>query len=129
MAEPDDVLRLIEDEETPPPQDGSRRWKIAVIDDDPAVHEGTRFALSDYRLNGQGLALWRLGRAEEALRVFERILALSPNDNQGVRFCWHDVRAGRTWDEAQARDDAAEAARAEARKVRRRGAGGVPTSN
>ncbi len=33
---------------------GARKWKIAVIDDDQAVHEGTRFALSDYSLNGQG---------------------------------------------------------------------------
>jgi hypothetical protein len=29
--------------------------------------------------------------------VFERILSLNPNDNQGVRFCWEDVRKGRTW--------------------------------
>ena len=26
-------------------------------DDDPAVHEGTRFALYDYNLNGQGIEL------------------------------------------------------------------------
>ncbi|MBV9459325.1 MAG: DUF3369 domain-containing protein [Bradyrhizobium sp.] len=35
----------------------ARKWKIAVIDDDHAVHEGTRFALSDYSLNGQGLEI------------------------------------------------------------------------
>ena len=34
-----------------------RKWKIAVIDDDHAVHEGTRFALSDYNLNGQTLEI------------------------------------------------------------------------
>ncbi|NLH83478.1 MAG: DUF3369 domain-containing protein, partial [Phyllobacteriaceae bacterium] len=34
-----------------------RRWKIAVIDDDDAVHDGTRFALADYSLNGQGLEI------------------------------------------------------------------------
>ena len=34
-----------------------RRWKVAVIDDDPAVHDGTRFALYDYVLNGQGLEI------------------------------------------------------------------------
>jgi signal transduction histidine kinase len=34
-----------------------RKWKIAVIDDDQAVHEGTRFALSDYSLNGAGLEI------------------------------------------------------------------------
>jgi hypothetical protein len=62
-------------------------------------------------LHGYGLCLWRLGRNEEAQCVFERILALSPNDNLGVRFCWDDVRAGITWDEAVARDLRAEAAR------------------
>lgn len=38
-------------------------------------------------LHGYGLCLWRLGRREEAQRVFERILALNPADHQGVRFC------------------------------------------
>jgi hypothetical protein len=55
-------------------------------------------------LHGYGLCLWRLGRTGEAVSVFERILALNPNDNQGVRFCWHDVRAGRTWEAAQQHD-------------------------
>src|SRR6202023_1744749 len=35
----------------------ARKWKIAVIDDDQAVHDGTRFALSDYSLNGQTLEI------------------------------------------------------------------------
>jgi len=57
MAEQDDVLHLIDDT-GPAEQDSSaRKWKIAVIDDDQAVHEGTRFALSDYTLNGQGLEI------------------------------------------------------------------------
>jgi signal transduction histidine kinase/CheY-like chemotaxis protein len=56
MADDSDILPLIDD---PDPRPGSekRRWKVAVIDDDPAVHDGTRFALSDYSLNGQGLEL------------------------------------------------------------------------
>lgn len=37
-------------------------------------------------LHGFGLCLWRLGRTDEALAVFERILALNPDDNQGIRF-------------------------------------------
>jgi signal transduction histidine kinase/DNA-binding NarL/FixJ family response regulator len=56
MAEQDDVLNLIEDSGSAPEMP-ARRWKIAVIDDDHAVHEGTRFALSDYILNGQGLEI------------------------------------------------------------------------
>ncbi|MEA2793731.1 MAG: hypothetical protein QOI87_1111, partial [Bradyrhizobium sp.] len=48
MAEQDDVLHLIDDSGSAPETSTARKWKIAVIDDDQAVHEGTRFALSDY---------------------------------------------------------------------------------
>lgn len=46
--------------------------------------------------------------------MFERILALNPNDNQGVHFCWQDVRSGCSWDETHAREDVS-------REARRRG--------
>lgn len=55
-------------------------------------------------LHGYGLCLWRLGRVAEAQQVFERILSLNPNDNQGVRFCWEDVRKGRSWEALRARE-------------------------
>src|SRR6266568_231973 len=55
MAE-DDIVHLIDDPGGRPPEQGPR-WKIAVIDDEPAVHDGTRFALADYKLNGQGLEI------------------------------------------------------------------------
>jgi tetratricopeptide (TPR) repeat protein len=58
-------------------------------------------------LHGYGLCLWRRGQLAGAKSVFERILALNPNDNQGVRFCWHDVCRGRSWDEMNAREEAA----------------------
>jgi signal transduction histidine kinase/DNA-binding NarL/FixJ family response regulator len=57
MAEQDDVLHLIDDTGTAPETSTARKWKIAVIDDDQAVHEGTRFALSDYSLHGQTLEI------------------------------------------------------------------------
>jgi len=57
MAEQDDVLHLIDDSGVTPEASTARRWKVAVIDDDQAVHEGTRFALSDYNLNGQKLEI------------------------------------------------------------------------
>jgi signal transduction histidine kinase len=57
MAEQDDVLHLIDDSGAAPEASTARRWKVAVIDDDHAVHEGTRFALSDYNLNGQTLEI------------------------------------------------------------------------
>src|SRR5215468_2419407 len=55
MAE-DDIVHLIDDPGGRAPELGPR-WKIAVIDDEPAVHDGTRFALNDYKLNGQGLEI------------------------------------------------------------------------
>lgn len=48
-------------------------------------------------LHGLGLCLWRLERSHEAEKIFERILWLNPNDNQGVRFCWSAVRRGIPW--------------------------------
>jgi signal transduction histidine kinase len=57
MAEQDDVLHLIDDSGAVPEVSTARKWKVAVIDDDHAVHEGTRFALSDYSLNGQTLEI------------------------------------------------------------------------
>lgn len=62
-------------------------------------------------LYGYGLCRWRLGNFAEAQEVFERILSLNPNDNQGVRSCWEDVRKGRSWGEMQEREEAAPAER------------------
>jgi signal transduction histidine kinase len=56
MSPDDDFLTLIEDEEGAAQAD-IPRWKVAIIDDDPAVHEGTRFALYDYTLNGHGVEI------------------------------------------------------------------------
>ena len=50
-------------------------------------------------MHGYGLCLWRLGRFEEAVGVFDRMLWLNPSDNQGVRFLIKDVRAGAAWEE------------------------------
>lgn len=48
-------------------------------------------------LHGYGLCLWRLGNPGAASHVFERIFSLNPTDNQGVRFCWDDIRNDRAW--------------------------------
>jgi hypothetical protein len=54
-------------------------------------------------MNGYGLCLWRLGRFEEAVRIFDRMLWLNPSDNQGVRFLIDDVRAKVTWENGRVR--------------------------
>ncbi|OKO84475.1 DUF3369 domain-containing protein [Bradyrhizobium sp. AS23.2] len=69
MAEQDDVLHLIDDTGAASEDTNARKWKIAVIDDDPAVHDGTRFALSDYSLNGQSLEILSAYSAAEGRRL------------------------------------------------------------
>jgi signal transduction histidine kinase len=59
----DDVIRVIDD--IGPEPAPSPAWKVAVIDDDPAVHEGTRFAVYDYSLHGQGVEIISAYSAEE----------------------------------------------------------------
>jgi signal transduction histidine kinase/CheY-like chemotaxis protein len=70
MAE-DDIVQLIDDPGEEPREQGPR-WKIAVIDDEPAVHDGTRFALADYRLNGQGLEILSAYSAAEGRELMRR---------------------------------------------------------
>ena len=48
-------------------------------------------------LHGYGLCLWRLERVDEAKQVFERMLWLNPNDNQGARMLLADIEAKRPW--------------------------------
>lgn len=48
-------------------------------------------------VHGYGLCLWRLGRLDEAERLFRRMLWLNPSDNQGARFLLNEVRAGFAW--------------------------------
>jgi signal transduction histidine kinase len=69
MTGEDDVLHLVDDEPVSDSQDPGRPWTIAVIDDDPAVHEGTRFALYDYSLNGQGLRILSAYSAAEGRQL------------------------------------------------------------
>jgi signal transduction histidine kinase/DNA-binding response OmpR family regulator len=66
MTDDNDFLRVIDDDEAGAASEQTLpAWKVAVIDDDPAVHEGTRFALYDYNLNGQGIEILSAHSAEE----------------------------------------------------------------
>jgi tetratricopeptide (TPR) repeat protein len=56
-------------------------------------------------LHGQGLCFYRLGRRDEARRVYARMLELNPNDNQGVRFLIKDLDEGLSWEESVKRED------------------------
>src|ERR1700758_620795 len=79
MAEQDDVLHLIDDTETAGDDKSGRKWKIAVIDDDQAVHEVPLFALSYYVLNGQGLEIlsaYSAAEGRELMRSHKDIAAV-----------------------------------------------------
>src|SRR5690349_2904260 len=71
MAEDSDFLTLTDDA---PAAVGPRGnpWKVAVIDDDAAVHDGTRFALQDYVLNGRGLELLSARSKEEGRKLLNQ---------------------------------------------------------
>ena len=56
-------------------------------------------------LDGLGVALWRLGRIDEARAVFVRMLWLNPGDNQGARFLLGDLDAGKTYLEMREEED------------------------
>jgi signal transduction histidine kinase len=69
MAEEHDLVTFVDDIDSALPDPMARRWKVVVIDDDPAVHDGTRFALYDYVLNGQGLEIISAYSAEEGRAI------------------------------------------------------------
>ena len=52
-------------------------------------------------MHGFGLCLWRLGRFEDAERIFSRMLWLNPSDNQGVRFVIDEVCARAVWEQSR----------------------------
>ena len=69
MIEDDDLLVVVEDAGSAAVAEQRQTWKVAVIDDDPAVHDGTRFALYDFSLNGHGIELLSAYSAEQGRRL------------------------------------------------------------
>jgi signal transduction histidine kinase len=69
MSDADELIAFIDDAEPVSSGDRLPPWKVAVIDDDPAVHEGTRFALYDYRLGSQGLEILSAHSAREGRKL------------------------------------------------------------
>jgi signal transduction histidine kinase len=71
---PADLLTLVDDEASSLAKDGPRadRIKIAVVDDDAFVHEGTRFALANYALGGRSLEILSAYSAAEAKVLLRR---------------------------------------------------------
>ena len=67
-ASNDDDLVLIEDEAPQPKtMDETCHWQILVVDDDPGVHEATRFTLADIIILGRPLLLFHANSGAEAI--------------------------------------------------------------
>jgi tetratricopeptide (TPR) repeat protein len=69
----------------------------------PRFRDALPWGLIDNRpylrcLHGKGLALWRIGRMQDAAAIFQRLLRLNPSDNQGARFCLAAVETGKAWE-------------------------------
>jgi signal transduction histidine kinase len=71
MASDDDFVTIVEDESEEAAEAAAPRWKVAVIDDDLAVHDGTRFALYDYKLNGQRIEILSAYSAAEGRELLQ----------------------------------------------------------
>jgi tetratricopeptide (TPR) repeat protein len=82
---------------------GLRIGELSLGDDFAGVlswgHIGNRPFLRC--MHGYGLCLWRLGRLDEAERVFDRMLWLNPSDNQGVRVLIDAVKAKTAWEDRE----------------------------
>ncbi len=98
MTAHDDLLDIIDDPEEPEARPAAAApWVIAVVDDDPAVHQGTRFALADYVLHDQGLEILSAYSAEEGRRLLaaRRDIAVilldvvMESDSAGLDFVTH----------------------------------------
>jgi len=94
------------------PKDAIRHYEVGVRIGELSLGEGFAGLLPwgwiDNRpflrcMQGFGLCLWRLGRFQEADRIFDRMLWMNPSDNQGVRFMIDDVRARVAWEKSRER--------------------------
>ncbi len=92
------------------PQHALRHYEMGLLIGELSLGEGFNGVLSwgliDNRpflrcKHGYGLCLWRLGRFDEAERVFERLLWMNPSDNQGVRFLIDVVKAKTAWEDRE----------------------------
>ncbi|EAU42717.1 response regulator receiver sensor signal transduction histidine kinase [Fulvimarina pelagi HTCC2506] len=67
-----EFLEIVEDLSPANDVNGLRPWKIAVIDDDDAVHEGTRFALRHFRFADRPMEIVGAWSAEEGRALLRK---------------------------------------------------------
>ena len=67
-----DLMVFAEDGAAPTPEPPSTRvWKLLVVDDEPEIHEITRLALADLRIDGHPLAILSVHSAASAKVVLQ----------------------------------------------------------
>ena len=73
-AMPDDLDALVfaDDAEAATPEPASARvWKLLIVDDEPEIHDITRLALGDLRIDGHPLAILSVYSATAARVVLQ----------------------------------------------------------
>lgn len=92
------------------PQDAIRHYEVGLRIGELSLGDKfddvLQWGLIDNRpflrcMHGFGLCLWRLGRFDEAERIFNRMLWMNPSDNQGVRFIIDEVRGKIAWEDRE----------------------------
>ncbi|MDP5144852.1 DUF3369 domain-containing protein [Shewanella sp. ULN5] len=58
-------------------------WKVVIIDDEPGIHEVTKFALSQFNLDGRGLAFYSCFSGQEGFELLR--------DEQDIALAFVDV--------------------------------------
>jgi CheY-like chemotaxis protein len=67
----DVLLNIIDDSDQPPKEDNRVPWKIAIIDDEEAVHQVTTLALSRTEILGHPLTFVHAYSGEEGYKLIE----------------------------------------------------------
>lgn len=77
-----------------------------VVERSERIGDAHAGVIPPYSSGASRCGIWTaLGLQKSRRPLFERILSFNPNDNQGVRFCWEDVRHGRSWEAMHERED------------------------
>jgi CheY-like chemotaxis protein len=72
IKDDDDIMILLDDDQDDPSTD-INPWTIMVVDDDPSVHDGTRYSLSDYSFEGRPIQIISAYSAAEAKKLLIKI--------------------------------------------------------
>lgn len=68
VTQEDDFLVFGEEEEATGPRE---RWRILLVDDEPDIHQATRYALDDFSYDGKDLEIVSALSAREAMEILE----------------------------------------------------------